>query len=281
MPAESAVKRRQTHPGGVDKCTRRNGRSSWVARDDDEGKMELERAGRLLAALREGAGALRDEDLSALRADLDRLHGEANEEAHARAEARHYEAEAARRRERTHGRERRRAAREAARDRLPRSARRWAEHQYRSCGKGTCTTCGGTSVSGGHGPYWYLYFRESPGGPVRSRYVGRFLNAEAAEALAALELRREASARRTTLVREILAGRQDDVLGLEEPVNLDDVDEGRPGWKELVGWAAERLLGLTPEEVFPKHFNPETVETARATRLRKERCGREGPEAAP
>lgn len=169
---------------------------------------------------------------------------------------------------------RRRLAREAERKRLPTSARRWAEWQYRKCSKAGCKSCGAAGL--GHGPYWYVFFRDSPGAPLRSRYVGRYLDADAAEALAVLETRREASARRSRLVSEILAGRHDSALGLPEPPDLDDPrDEGRPGWRAIVEELVARWTGLTPEEVFPDDFEPGAVECAREKRLRKERRSRE------
>lgn len=42
------------------------------------------------------------------------------------------------------------------------------QHQYRKCGKATCSTC---RDGQGHGPYWYAYWRE--GSRLRSAYVGK------------------------------------------------------------------------------------------------------------
>lgn len=42
------------------------------------------------------------------------------------------------------------------------------QHQYRKCGKASCSTCRNGQ---GHGPYWYAYWRE--GSRLRSGYVGK------------------------------------------------------------------------------------------------------------
>src|SRR5689334_10227167 len=42
------------------------------------------------------------------------------------------------------------------------------QHQYRKCGKSTCSTC---RTGQGHGPYWYAYWRE--GSRLRSGYIGK------------------------------------------------------------------------------------------------------------
>lgn len=41
--------------------------------------------------------------------------------------------------------------------------------QYRRCGNARCQC----AQTGGHGPYWYAYWRPEPGGRLRSRYVGK------------------------------------------------------------------------------------------------------------
>jgi hypothetical protein len=42
------------------------------------------------------------------------------------------------------------------------------QHQYRKCGKPSCSTC---RDGQGHGPYWYAYWRE--GSRLRSGYIGK------------------------------------------------------------------------------------------------------------
>jgi len=42
------------------------------------------------------------------------------------------------------------------------------QHQYRKCGKASCSTC---REGQGHGPYWYAYWRE--GSRLRSGYIGK------------------------------------------------------------------------------------------------------------
>ena len=42
------------------------------------------------------------------------------------------------------------------------------QHQYRKCGKPSCSTC---RTGQGHGPYWYAYWRE--GSRLRSGYIGK------------------------------------------------------------------------------------------------------------
>ena len=42
------------------------------------------------------------------------------------------------------------------------------QHQFRKCGKSSCSTCRNGQ---GHGPYWYAYWRE--GSKLRSGYVGK------------------------------------------------------------------------------------------------------------
>lgn len=44
------------------------------------------------------------------------------------------------------------------------------QHQYRKCGKPSCSTC---RDGQGHGPYWYAYWRE--GSRLRSGYIGKIL----------------------------------------------------------------------------------------------------------
>ena len=44
------------------------------------------------------------------------------------------------------------------------------QHQYRKCGKPSCSTC---RQGQGHGPYWYAYWRE--GSRLRSGYIGKVL----------------------------------------------------------------------------------------------------------
>src|SRR5260370_16175271 len=41
--------------------------------------------------------------------------------------------------------------------------------QYRRCGKADCPACGPGKP--GHGPYWYVYWRQD--GRLHSRYLGR------------------------------------------------------------------------------------------------------------
>ncbi|HLL79837.1 MAG TPA: DUF6788 family protein [Ktedonobacteraceae bacterium] len=53
--------------------------------------------------------------------------------------------------------------------------------QYRRCGKPTCSTC---QKGAGHGPYWYLYWRD--GAKLRSRYLGKTKPEEEAGTDAAL-----------------------------------------------------------------------------------------------
>ena len=45
------------------------------------------------------------------------------------------------------------------------------QQQFRKCSK-TCKTC---AQGSGHGPYWYVYWRE--GARVRSTYIGKLLPA--------------------------------------------------------------------------------------------------------
>ena len=45
--------------------------------------------------------------------------------------------------------------------------------QVRKCGKPYCGTC---NKSGGHGPYWYAYYRQD--GKVRCAYIGKTMTTE-------------------------------------------------------------------------------------------------------
>ncbi|SRR5579883_1129279 len=44
------------------------------------------------------------------------------------------------------------------------------QYQYRKCGKKPCKTC---AEGKGHGPYWYMYWKE--GNRVRTKYLGKSL----------------------------------------------------------------------------------------------------------
>lgn len=50
--------------------------------------------------------------------------------------------------------------------------------QYRKCGKASCSTC---RDGQGHGPYWYIYWRE--GTRLRSGYIGKVRPEHAGAAL--------------------------------------------------------------------------------------------------
>ena len=52
-------------------------------------------------------------------------------------------------------------------DEIPAGATVTYSQQFRRCGNPECATC----KAGGHGPYWYAYWRE--GGRRRSRYLGK------------------------------------------------------------------------------------------------------------
>ena len=48
--------------------------------------------------------------------------------------------------------------------------------EHVKCGKARCRKC---SEGGGHGPYWYLYYRRS--GKLTSRYIGKMIPDELQE----------------------------------------------------------------------------------------------------
>lgn len=113
----------------------------------------------------------------------------------------------------------------------------WVYFQYRQCSSIGCKCR--RSKSGGHGPYWYLYFED----PVKTgrrgaTYIGRKLKSHGADVLAAHEAKR--------------AARQRLVTG---------------GYRELS--TADELVGLYPEEVYPEEFSEERIEAVVARRERE------------
>ncbi len=53
----------------------------------------------------------------------------------------------------------------------PAEAHIYYRQQIRKCGNKTCKKC--TVRGEGHGPYWYMFWRED--GKLRTRYIGKSL----------------------------------------------------------------------------------------------------------
>lgn len=126
--------------------------------------------------------------------------------------------------------EERRAAERTRKGRLEEAARarigEWVEYEWTRCGNPRHKPCRAGAKP--HGPYWYHYFTDHEG-TYTSRYVGKHLDARAAEILEAHLGKREA---RMALVRGDF---------------LEHVE-------------VEGLAGLTPEEVYPSEFVAEQRE---------------------
>ncbi len=190
--------------------------------------------------IEERLGRLGDEELVAAAEEIEALLAERREERERRERERR-EQEAARK-EALEEAARKEALEETAKERVG----AWVEYEWTRCGNPRHLPCrSGDSYP--HGPYWYCYFTKADG-TYTSRYVGKHLDAEAARVLERHLDKREAK-------KALMRG--------DYRVEVE----------------AETLTGLTPEEVYPEHFEEPHREKA-LTKAAKMRAATGSPASA-